>query len=255
MELPVNRFKTALAEGRHQLGIWHSLGGRIAPDLLAACGFDWVLLDCEHAPLALTEVLPALQAIAAWPGTTAIVRPPSFDVVAIKRLLDMGAQTLLLPYIETPEEAAAAVAATRYPPEGVRGVAGFNRGARYGLVPDYATRAADELCLLLQVETRRGLDHLEAIATTPGVDGVFIGPADLAASLGHPGGLSHPEVVDAILGAIDRLRAVNVPAGILSLDPGFAQTCVDRGTLFTAVGADLALLRDAALGLRRQFPG
>jgi 4-hydroxy-2-oxoheptanedioate aldolase len=253
VELPVNRFKAALREGRHQLGVWSSLGGTVAPEVLAVAGFDWVVLDTEHAPVEVAEVLPALQTIAAYPGCSAVVRPAINDWVLIKRHLDQGAQTLILPYVQSADEAAAAVAAMRYPPRGVRGVAGMSRASRYGAVAGYATRAEEELCLVVQVETALALERLEEIATVEGVDGVFIGPSDLAASLGHPGRPGHPDVVAAIEGAIARLKAVGVPAGILTTDRAFARRCIELGTAFTAVAVDVGLLVAGANALVAEF--
>ena len=250
---PRNRFKEALRAGRQQIGVWNAIGGPIPPEVLATCGFDWIVVDTEHAPTEVTDVLPALQAIAAYPDASAVVRAAINDWVLIKRLLDIGAQTLLLPYVQSAEEAEAAVRAMRYPPRGVRGVAGMTRASRYGTVEGYASTAEDELCLIVQVETREAMASLEAIAGVDGVDAVFIGPSDLAASLGHPGQPMHPEVTAAIEEAIGRLRAVGVPAGILTFDRDFARRCIALGTAFTAVGADLALLVSGARALAREF--
>lgn len=253
MELPVNTFKARLKAGDHQLGIWNAIGGPVAPEILAGSGFDWMVLDTEHAPTDVTDVLPALQMLAAYPETSALVRPAINDSTLIKRHLDQGAQTLIVPYVQTAEEAASAVAAMRYPPDGFRGVAGMMRASRYGRVPGYAAKAEDELCLIVQVETKSSLDQLEAIATTPGVDGVFIGPSDLSASLGYLGQPGHPEVVKVIKDTIDRLKAVNVPAGILTLDKASADQFIDWGVAFTAVGLDSALLAKASTALRDSF--
>ncbi len=253
MQNPPNRFKAAITSGTQQIGIWNSIGGPTAVELLATCGYDWVLIDTEHAPVDVTDVLPSLQTLAGYPRTSAIVRAAFNDTVLIKRLLDIGAQTLLLPYIESPDEARAAVAAMRYAPRGIRGFAGHTRASRFGKVEGYATGAEDQLCLLVQVETQKSMDQIEKIAAVDGVDGVFIGPADLAASMGHPGNLTHPDVVQAIEDGIARLKKIGVPAGILSLDPVFAKRCIELGTIFTAVGVDTALLDQAALGLARDF--
>ena len=213
----------------------------LAVDLAAA---DAILASVPPADKA--DVLPALQSMAAEPGTSAVVRPAWNDPVLIKRLLDFGAHTLLIPYVQSAEDAPPAVAATRYPPVGMRGVAGLHRATRYGRIGDYMARAHEETCVLVQVETRAALDRLEEIAQVEGIDGVFIGPADLAARRGHPGRQDHPEVVEAIMGAIDRLGAIGVPAGILTLDAEFARACMARGTRFTAVGIDASLLLDGA---------
>ena len=248
-----NAFKAALKNGTHQLGIWNSIGGPTVVEQLATCGYDWVLIDTEHSPVGVNDVLPALQAVAAYPQTTAIVRPASNDTVLIKRVLDLGAQTLLIPYVQSVEEAQAAVSAMRYAPRGVRGVAGVTRASRFGKIENYATRAEEQLCLVVQVETKMAVDRLEEIATVDGVDAVFIGPADLAASLGHPGNTGHPEVVATVEDAIGRLKKIGVPAGILTLDRAFAGRCMELGTAFTAVGVDLALLDQAATALQQEF--
>ncbi|PTW47069.1 HpcH/HpaI aldolase family protein [Rhodovulum kholense] len=253
MENPVNRFKAGLREGRHQLGVWNAIPHPTVTECLAACGFDWIVIDTEHGAMEVTDALPALQAVAGYPAASAVVRPAINDWVLIKRHLDQGAQTLMLPYVQSRDEAEAAVRAMRYPPRGLRGVAGMTRASRYGLVEDYSHRAEDELCLILQVETAAALDRLEEIATVEGVDGIFIGPADLSASMGYPGQPEHPAVVAAIEGAIARLKAVGVPSGILTLDPDFARRCIALGTGFTAVGVDMLSLRNGAMGLVEAF--
>lgn len=253
MKNPTNLFKAALRQGRHQLGIWNTIGGNTVPELLGGAGFDWVLVDCEHASIETIEVLPALQAIAANTKVSAVVRPADNDPTLFKRILDMGAQTLLVPYIQTPSEAAKAVSAMRYGPHGLRGMAGMTRATRYGKVEDYFTVAYDELCLVVQVETTLGLENLEAIARTPGVDAVFIGPADLSASMGLPGQMDHPDVLAAIHDAIDRLGVIDVPVGLMALDPEAAKAFMARGVKFTSVGVDLVMLAEATDALRRQF--
>lgn len=253
MQNPENRFKTALREGRHQIGLWNSIGDVSVQEMLGGAGFDWIVIDTEHSPTDVPDVLPALQALAAYPGVSPVVRPAANDPVLIKRLLDFGAQTLLLPYIQSRAEAEAAVRAIRYAPRGIRGMAGLTRAGRYGAITDYAKIADREICLILQAETAEALDRLEEIASVDGVDGIFIGPADLAASMGHPGDIGHPEVVAAIEGAIARLNATGKPAGILSMNPETARKWIGLGTTFTAVGIDLGLLRDAARALRSRF--
>ena len=253
MKNPRNRFKAALSEGRHQIGIWNSIGGNTVPDLLAGAGFDWVLVDTEHAATETIDVLPALQAIAGWPDVSAIVRPASNDPVLFKRLLDFGAQTLLVPYIQSRTEAEAAVNAMRYTPKGFRGMAGATRATRYGAVENYFTTAEEELCLIVQVETAAAVEALDEIATTDGVDGVFIGPADLSASLGYPGNSGHPEVRKVIRQVLDRLTELGVPSGILCLDVDEARAYIAAGTSFTAVGLDTVLLARATRNLRAAF--
>lgn len=255
MELPKNRFKAALKVGGHQLGIWNTMAGPSVPELIATCGFDWALIDTEHSPIEVSEVQYALQAFAAYPDCAPIVRPVVNDAALIKRHLDQGAQTLLIPYVESAAEARAAVAAMAYGPTGVRGMAGMTRATRYGTIADYHSRAGDELCLIVQVETRKAMDSLEEIAAVPGVDGVFIGPADLSASLGHPGQTGHPDVVAAIESGIGRMRKLGVPVGIQMLDQAYARRCIELGSSFTSVGVDMVLLADATRALSRAFKG
>jgi 4-hydroxy-2-oxoheptanedioate aldolase len=241
MELPVNQFKRGIKAGKPQIGLWSSLSSHYSVEVIAGSGFDWLLLDTEHSPNDLENVVTQLQAASAYP-TTAIVRPAWNDMVLIKRLLDVGVQTLLIPYVQTPEEAAQAVAYTRYPLRGVRGVAGTTRATRFGRVKDYFKRVEEELCVLVQVETRLGLDNLEAIAATDGVDGVFIGPADLSAGLGHLGDMAHPEVKKSIDDAIKRIRKAGKAPGILTAVEAEARHYLEIGCLFVAVGADVGLL-------------
>jgi 4-hydroxy-2-oxoheptanedioate aldolase len=252
MPVPANPFKRALRAKRPQIGLWSSLASHLSVEVVAGAGFDWLLLDMEHAPNELPMIHSQLQASH---GGTAhpIVRPPWNDMVVIKRLLDVGVQSLLIPYVQTEEEARNAVAFTRYPPHGVRGFATGPRANNYGRIADYVQTYADELCVLLQVETREGLDNLEAIAAVEGVDGVFIGPADLAAALGHPGELKHPEVQAAIEDAIGRLVAMGKPPGILIGDEQLARRYLGLGCLFVAVGSDLALLARGADALAARF--
>ena len=252
MDLPRNNFKHAIAEGRQQIGLWCTMPSGFTAEALATCGFDWLLFDTEHSPGDPLTVLEQLQAVAPYSVSTA-VRPANNDPVLIKRILDAGALTLLIPYVQNRKEAEAAVAAMRYPPAGIRGVAGITRATRYGTVKDYAKRASAELCLLVQVETKAALDEIEAIAAVDGVDGVFIGPSDLAASLGYPGDPGHPEVTTAIEDAINRIRRAGKPAGILSLDPVFVRRCMTLGTVFTAVDVDAAILIRNATRIAREF--
>lgn len=253
IDLPRNGFKTRLQAGEGQLGIWNTIGGNTVPEMLGGAGFDWVLIDCEHAPVETVEVLGALQAIGQNPEVSAVVRPAANDPVLFKRLLDMGAQTFLVPYVQTAAEAEAAVRAMRYGPMGIRGMAGMTRATRYGKVPDYFNRAADELCLIVQVETIDAMHQLEEIAAVDGVDGVFIGPADLSASMGLRGQTSHPEVAAVIEDAFARLKTAGVPAGVMALKPAEAVRYVEMGSVMTAVGVDLVLLAEAVASLRERF--
>ena len=252
MDLPRNHFKHAIRAGQLQIGLWVSLADAYCIEIVAGSGFDWLLIDGEHSPNDPITVLPQLQAAAPYP-VTAIVRPAWNDKVLIKRYLDVGAQSLLVPYVQTDEEAAEAVAAIRYPARGVRGVAGVTRASRFGRVADYTKRAEEELCLLVQIETRQGLDNLEKIARTDGIDGVFIGPADLAAGLGHLADITHAEVQSAIKDAIARIKACGKPAGILSVDETQVRRYIEWGTTFTAVGLDAAILKSESEKLAAKF--
>ena len=253
MDLPANRFKRRLLAGERQIGLWCSMADAYAAEAVAGSGFDWLMFDTEHSPGGVESVLAQLQAVAPYP-VSPVVRPAANDAVLIKKFLDVGVQTLLVPYVQSAREAQAAVAAVRYPPHGVRGVAGTTRAAGFGRVKDYHRRAAEELCLLVQVETGEALERLEAIAATEGVDGVFIGPNDLAASLGHVGDQEHPRVVAAVDGAIARLKAIGKPSGIYA-SPAFARRCLELGAAFAAVGGDLGLLVRSADRLAAEFKG
>jgi len=254
METPVNTFKKAIREGRPQIGLWCSSCSNVTAEVIAGAGFDWILIDTEHAPNELPMVLSQLQALAS--GTAApVVRPAWNDLVLIKRLLDVGAQNLLVPYVQTVEEARAAVAAVRYPPQGIRGVAVLHRANRFGRVKDYFARANDEICLLLQIETRAALQNLDGIAAVEGVDGLFIGPSDLAAALGYLGDNGHPDVRAAIEDAVERIRKAGKAAGILA--PLEADAChwLERGCTVVAVGSDLGLLTRPSEALAAKFNG
>jgi 4-hydroxy-2-oxoheptanedioate aldolase len=252
MEITKNTFKAAIAQGRQQIGIWCMIGDAGHAEALATCGFDWMLIDTEHTAITLPMVQAMLQAAAPYP-THCIVRPGSLDPVEIKRLLDIGAQSLLIPMVNSADEARRAVAATRYAPEGMRGYAGMTRATRFGTVTDYTRRAADEICVLVQIESVAALAAIEEIAAVPGVDGLFIGPADLAATMGHADATSHPEVQAAVVDAIDRIRRSGKPAGILTLAPGFLEAAYQAGTVFTAVAIDQALMVQAARDLAAQW--
>jgi len=252
MDLPINRFKRALAAEQSQIGLWCSLSSHYSIEVVAGAGFDWLLLDTEHSPNDLESLLTQLQAAAAYPSTP-VVRVPWNDTVTIKRVLDIGAQTLLIPYVQNPDEARAAVAAMRYPPAGVRGVAGSTRATRFGRVREYAKHAHEELCLLVQLETRDALAHVEAIAAIDGVDGIFIGPADLHASMGYTGEVANPDVLPLIEDALRRIRRSGKAPGILVGDAQLAQRWIDAGSLFTAVGVDVGILARGADQLAARF--
>src|SRR5258705_10229265 len=236
-----NPFRQAVREARTQVGLWCSLCSNVAAEVIADAGFDWILIDTEHAANDLPMVFSQLQALVG--GTAApVVRPAWNDLVLMKRLLDIGVQNFLVPYMQTPEEARAAVASTRYPPQGIRGVAVTHRANRYGRVKDYYKRCGDEICVSVQIETRTALQNLEAIAAVEGVDGLFIGPSDLAAALGHLGEPGHPEVRAAIEDALKRIRKAGKAPGILAPVEADARHWLSVGCVMLAVGSDVGLL-------------
>jgi 4-hydroxy-2-oxoheptanedioate aldolase len=249
-----NAFKHAIAAGQLQIGLWCSLCSNIAADIVSDSGFDWLLLDTEHSPNEIPDLLAQLQAVRGGTATP-IVRPAWNDPVLIKRVLDIGAQSVLLPYVQNPEEAKRAVASVRYPPAGIRGVAAASRASRYGRVPGYLKNADAEICTLVQVETRTALDQLEAIASVDGVDGVFIGPSDLSASFGHVGNPQHPEMQKTLEDAVARLKKIGKPAGILTGNEEEARRYIGWGYTFVAVGADVGLLARGADMLAKKFKG
>ena len=253
-EFQSNVFKRALAAGKLQIGLWSSLCSNIAAEIISDSGFDWILLDTEHSPNEIPDLVTQLQAIQRG-SATPIIRPAWNDAVLAKRCLDIGAQTLLFPYVQNAAEAKRAVASTRYPPHGIRGVSVAARASRYGRVPGYLTKANDEICVLVQVETRMALSELEQIAKVPGIDGIFIGPSDLAASLGHLGNPQATDVQTAIKDAVTRLKALGKPAGILTANEEEARRYIDWGYLFVAVGADVGLLARNADALAKKFKG
>ena len=253
MKLPVNTFKSALASRQAQIGLWVGLADPYAAEMLATTGFDWLLVDGEHAPNDLRSTLAQLQAVAPYP-VHPIVRPVEGDTATIKQLLDVGAQTLLVPMVHTAAQAEQVVAATRYAPRGTRGLgSALARASRWSSVEGYAEHAEEEICVLVQAESREALANLEAIAQVDGVDGVFFGPADLSASMGHLGRPNDPEVLAAIdAGIATVLRAGKAP-GILATDPGLARRYLADGALFVAVGIDAMLLVRSARELAKSF--
>jgi len=266
MQTPVNRFKQALAAGQAQIGLWAALASPYSTELLAGAGFDWLLIDGEHAPNDLRSTLAQLQAVASAQQAFGdqrshpVVRVPvatgEVGVALIKQVLDLGAQTLLAPMIDTPEQAALVVAATRYAPQGIRGMgSALARASRWQAHAQYVHEAGEQVCVLVQAETALAMQNLDAIAATPGVDGVFIGPADLSASMGHPGNAAHPEVQAAIADGIARIRAAGKAPGILATTEVAARQWLQAGALFVAVGADTMLLDAAARQLLARFKG
>jgi len=253
MQIPPNRFLAALREGRAQIGLWVGLADANAAEALALAGFDWLLLDGEHAPNDPRTVLAQLRALAPYP-VQSVVRPVQADVALVKQYLDIGAQTLLVPMIDTAAEAERMVRATRYPPAGVRGMgAALARAARWDQADDYVNQADAQMCLLVQAETVEAIRNLPEIAAVEGVDGIFFGPADLSASMGLRGQSDHADVQRAIVDGIATVRAAGKAAGVLSADPALAQRYLEAGALFVAVGVDTALLVKAARALAAAF--
>jgi 4-hydroxy-2-oxoheptanedioate aldolase len=251
MDNPKNRLKQALLKKQRQIGLWSTLSSNYTVEVLAGAGFDWLVLDTEHSPADLENLLGQLQAIAAYP-TTPVVRVPWNDMVNIKRVLDLGAQSLLIPQINTAEEARNAVAFTRFPPSGLRGVAGTTRGTRFGRIKNYFKTAHEDICVIVQLESRESLDNLEVIATIDGVDGLFIGPADLHASLGYPGERAHADVLPVIEQAIKRIVKSGKIAGILT-EEALAPRWIDAGATFVGIGSDVGILARGAEQLAAKF--
>jgi 4-hydroxy-2-oxoheptanedioate aldolase len=242
MEAPVNKFKQRLAQKLPLIGLWAGLSSAYTTEVCAGAGFDWLLIDAEHAPNDLPSILAQLQVLAGY-ATLPVVRPPIGETWLIKQLLDIGAQTLLIPMVETSEQATQLVAATRYPPHGIRGVgSALARASHFNRRSAYLGSADAQICLLVQLESVAGLDNLETIAAVDGVDGLFIGPADLAAALGHLGDPGHPEVQAAIDNAIRRINATGKASGILTSDITLARHYLDLGAIFVAVGTDVTVL-------------
>jgi len=247
-----NAFKRALRDHRPQIGLWSSLCSHLVAEVIAGAGFDWIVIDSEHGPNELGGIVHQLQAMAPYP-VEPVVRIPIGDPVAIKRYLDAGARSLLVPMVQNAKEAAAMVAATRYPPEGIRGVASTHRGNRFGRVKDYFKRAADEICVLVQVETAEAMKHIEAIAAVPGIDGIFIGPSDLSADLGHLGHPELPAAQEAIADGVARGTKAGKAMGILTPKQPDAQRYLELGFTFVAVGSDVGLLARESEALAAAF--
>lgn len=259
MPAPHNPFKAALKRGELQLGCWLGLADPYVAEISASAGFDWLLIDAEHAPNDLRSIIAQMQVIAAS-NSHSVVRPPVGEAWIIKKLLDAGAQSLLIPMVESAEQASNLVDAISYPPHGVRGVgSALARASNFAAIPDYLQTARDEICLLVQVENRKGLSALDDILGVEGIDGVFIGPSDLAADMGHIGQAGAPEVKDAVLQGMRKIVASGKAAGILTLDPDMQSACHDIGARFIATEIDVALfarnIRDAAKRAKAQMEG
>jgi len=253
MDMPINRFKQRLRSGDAQIGLWLGLADAYCAELAANAGFDWLLIDGEHAPNDLRGMLAQLQAVAPY-SSQAVIRPVIGDTALIKQVLDIGAQTLLVPMVESAEQARQLVKAVHYPPTGVRGVgSALARASRWNSIAGYLDHADEQMCLLVQIENKEGLANLDAIVAVDGVDGVFIGPADLSAAMGHRGNPGHPEVQEAIEDAIVRIAKAGKAAGILSADEKLARRYIELGAAFVAVGVDTTVLMRGLRDLAGKF--
>ncbi|MEZ0168511.1 4-hydroxy-2-oxoheptanedioate aldolase [Microvirga sp. TS319] len=253
MPAPQNAFKAALRNGRSQIGLWLALASPYVAEVCAGAGYDWLLVDAEHGPNDIPLLAAQLQAIAGS-ASHPVVRVPIGETWIIKQVLDIGAQTLLVPMVESAEQARALVRATRYPPDGVRGVgAALARASNYNRISDYLQTANEQICLLVQVESRAGLAAIEEIASVDGVDGIFIGPADLAADMGHLGVPGVADVQSAVRDGLSRILASGKAAGILTADVDLAQSYVELGASFVAIGSDVGVLAGGATRLLSQF--
>ncbi len=241
MELPVNRFKHAIKGPAPLYGAWLMGSSPTAAEALACAGFDFLVVDMEHTPIELFHMVEILRAMQGT-TTSAVVRIPWNDPVFVKRALDAGAQTLLFPFIQNADEARRAVAATRYPPDGIRGTAGVQRASRYGNVPNYLKRASEDICVAVQLETGAGLDNLEAIAAVPGVDSLFIGPNDLAASMGYLGNMSEPAVVERLKAGAAACGRLGKPVGIIGANPDIVKRYREYGYTWLAIGSDVTMM-------------
>ncbi|MGC5169135.1 HpcH/HpaI aldolase family protein [Microbacterium sp. DT81.1] len=247
-------FRERIAQSARPLaGMWVCSGSPLVAEICAGAGLDWLLIDTEHSPNGLESTLAQLQAVAAYP-TTPVVRAPVGDVVTVKQLLDLGAQNLLIPMVSTADQAREMVAAVRYPPRGVRGVgSALARAARWNRVDDYLGAADAHVSLYVQIETVAGVEAAADIAAVDGIDGVFVGPSDLAASMGLLGQQTHPDVEAAVMRTFDAVRAAGTPVGVNAFDPELADRYLGAGASFILVGADVALLARGSEGLAARY--
>jgi 4-hydroxy-2-oxoheptanedioate aldolase len=253
MEIPKNYFKDALRNGRVQYGLWLGLGDPLSSEVCAGAGYDWLLIDSEHGPNDLRSIFSQVQAVSSYPSHP-VVRPPQGDHVLIKQLLETGVQTLLIPMVESAEQARGLVMAMRYPPNGIRGVgSALARASRWGRIIDYVKKCNSEMCLLVQVETQAGYESLDEIIAVDGVDGVFFGAADLAASYGYLGDSNHPDIVRKIESGLQRVQASGKSGGVLCSDKGLNDRYQAAGARFIAVGVDALLLADATSRLLSEY--
>lgn len=255
MELQANRFKAGLATGTTQYGLWLGLPDSSVAEIAAGSGFDWLVIDHEHGPFELRDIFAHLQAMAPYP-VAPIVRPASHDATLLKKLLDIGAQSLVVPMVDTAEQATELVTAVHYPPVGRRGLGtSMARAAAWSRIPGYAGKANAEICLIVQAETSQAMANLDEILAVEGVDGVFIGPSDLAASMGHLGNPGHPEVEQAISSGLKIIRDAGKHAGLLCLDPAQVPRYVDCGANFVGVGVDALALSQGLRQIAEHFKG
>lgn len=252
-KLPRNAFIAGLESGETRFGCWLGIPDASVAEIMAGAGFDWLVIDHEHGPFELRDVMSHLQAMAAY-SVAPIVRPVNGDPALLKKFCDIGAQSFIVPLVDTADEARDIVAAVKYPPAGRRGLGtSMARAARWNTVPDYLEMANAEMCVIVQAETVTAIDNLDAIANTDGVDGVFIGPSDLSASMGHGGNPSHPEVIDAVGKSLETIRAAGKHAGLLCLDETQVAHFEDRGANFIGVGVDTLIIGNAARKLAAKF--
>jgi 4-hydroxy-2-oxoheptanedioate aldolase len=252
-KLPQNQFKHGLESGATQFGLWLGIPDTSVAEMMAGVGFDWLLVDHEHGPYELRDVMHTLQAIAPYNVGT-IVRPVNGDPALLKKMCDIGVQSFLVPMIDTAEQAEAVVQAVNYPPTGSRGLGtSMARAARWNTVPNYLKNANSEICVIVQAETTTAMSNLEAIANVDGIDGVFIGPSDLSASMGHVGNVSHPDVVKTVSDGIEIIRRASKFAGLLCLDESQVAHYVSCGANFVGVGVDTLLIGNSARTLAAKF--
>ncbi|MEL7121393.1 MAG: HpcH/HpaI aldolase/citrate lyase family protein [Bacteroidota bacterium] len=245
MNIRINQLKKQLLSGQKSYGIWHGIPNSYIAELCAGAGFDWVCIDGEHGPFDFNQVIQNLQAIQLH-SSSAVVRVPTADPVIIKQVLELGAQNIVIPMIESAEQAELMVKAMLYPPEGIRGIgAGFARAAQWGRVDDYLHMANEQMCCICQVETVKGVEALDEMLKVEGLDVIFIGPADLAASMGYLGQAAHPEVVQLIIDCIKKIVKARKSAGFLTSHKPSIQAFIDAGAKMIGVGADATLFADA----------
>jgi 2-dehydro-3-deoxyglucarate aldolase len=246
-----NSFRRDLRAGETLIGCWASLTSNITTEILGYAGFDWILIDGEHAPNDWQSFIAQLQALKDSPSAP-VVRPQWAEPIILKRLLDIGFYNFLMPYVESAEQARTVVAATRYPPQGTRGVGTVHRSIRYGYVPDYFARVNEDICVAVQIESRKGVENVDAIASVEGVDALFIGPSDLSADYGVLGQVTHPEVARAIERVVSAGKTAGKAVGILTGEKD-AGRYIEMGMTMVAVGGDVGIFRTATKALADRF--